>query len=53
MPADVFHDWLRRGARRSDSKHYRALLAEVRQAHAQARLTAEIELFRKEARVPG
>jgi hypothetical protein len=48
IPAEVYHVWLRRGAGRSDNKLYRLLLHGVRRARAEARLAAEVTLFKED-----
>jgi hypothetical protein len=42
VPREVFADWLRRGQEGRGPALYRDLVHEVRQAHAQARLAAEV-----------
>ncbi len=42
VPREVFADWLRRGSDARAPALYRDLAREVMQAHAQARLTAEV-----------
>jgi len=45
VPQDVFAEWLRRGAERKAREPYASFAREVRLAHAQARLRAEITLL--------
>ena len=47
VPAAVFDDWLRRAERARRNSLFRKLRDDVRIAAAQARLTAEIEVFKK------
>src|SRR5947209_3765473 len=45
IPHKVFNRWLRRGEGRGASKRLRAFALAVRQAIAQARLRAEVEVY--------
>jgi hypothetical protein len=45
MSRDAFEDWLRRGEGEGASDRLRAFAGAVRQAHAQARLAAEVAVF--------
>lgn len=47
VPKEVFADWLRRGEAPRGARRYRAFARSVRQAQAQARLTAEIAVLRE------
>src|SRR5437016_4320752 len=47
IPAAVFDDWLRLGGRKGCNPLYRRLKEGVRQALAQARLAAEVEVYRQ------
>ena len=50
VPAEVFRAWMRYGAGRSDNRLYRLLHESVREARAQARLTAEVTVFKADPR---
>jgi hypothetical protein len=45
VPREVFEDWLRRGSEGRGPAVYGILFREVLQAHAQARLTAEVSVL--------
>ena len=45
VPKSVFEDWIKRAARDKAREPYRSFGNEVRAAHAQARLRAEIEIY--------
>src|SRR5262245_4634439 len=51
VPPAVFEGWLRKGDGPNGRKPYVAFAAEVRQAHAQARLRAENEVFSDKVQV--
>ena len=46
LPRDVFEDWLRRGRRKGAATAYRRFADAVRQAAAQARLSAEVAVLK-------
>jgi hypothetical protein len=46
IPREVFNRWRRRGEGRSAVERYRAFALAVRQAIAQARLNAEVEVYK-------
>jgi hypothetical protein len=50
LPVELFRDWLRRGRLKNASSKYRWFAAAVRQAAAQARLKAEIDVFQSDPR---
>jgi hypothetical protein len=50
LSADLLHQWLRRGRLKKGSSRFRRFAAEVRQAAAQARLKAEIDVLKADAR---
>jgi hypothetical protein len=45
VPREVFAEWLRQGEDPDGPAHYHALAQAVRQAHAQARLAAEVSIY--------
>ncbi len=50
IPQGIFEEWLVRGDRQGAREPYASLAAEVRTARAQARLRAETEAFKRDAR---
>src|SRR5437870_4971115 len=50
VPADILADWLKKGQAKGAHEPYASFAAEVREAEAQARLTAETRLFDKDGR---
>jgi hypothetical protein len=46
IPHEVFNRWRRRGEKRGAASRYRAFALAVRQAIAQARLRAEVEVYK-------
>jgi hypothetical protein len=51
VPQDVFDDWLQRGREAGARDPYLAFANEVRQAFAQARLRAEISVFKDDPKI--
>jgi hypothetical protein len=51
VPREDFDDWLRRGRGIGARQPYRSFVLDVQQAHAQARLKAEIETFENDAKI--
>ena len=51
VPKDVFDDWLERGNRKNAWEPYRSFARDVRQAFAQARLSAEMAGFKKDPKL--
>ncbi len=51
IPRAVFDDWVRRGSGKAARDPYLTFAAEVRTAHAQARLRAEMEVFTDDPKV--
>ncbi len=51
VPKDVFDDWLNRGNADDAREPYRSFARDVRQAFAQARLRAELEVYKEEPKL--
>lgn len=51
VPKDVFDDWLKRGNADDAREPYRSFARDVRQAYAQARLRAELEVYKEEPKL--
>jgi hypothetical protein len=50
VPAEVFHDWIKKGQQRRAREPYRSFATQVRQAIAQIRLLTEIDVRKDDPR---